>query len=401
MHQRPIFQACIPEKKENADAPPPCTCLFHHARSFKKSLAYPGIEATLSAKGTTRCSENLPSSTERTVLREREAATIREAHFRKRSSASCSAAGSGPRSARRMPVRPSGEKTPCPNRLQGESGRRRPRRERPFSSLQPPSVRQRIPAKATCCLLGELCGLPQRLVNHQTRRPQTCGMGPFPHGGVSFRHSSSWRSQRSTRLPRASISRCSASVRASKERPSASSFSAMADSAAEHTLNSSKSRSCGSLFVTMILPLIILQRRDGYAPSGAKGFELFKFKRHMGNDSGRRAAFQIDHFIAVMVVVRREAIGGAPAVPFRHRGPRRRDALVRRCADGVRHALDRRAPVGGYARIGEIPETCCVEMPLIAIRPPIPKIRERVWFIFCWMASCVEIDFWINSTGCR
>lgn len=26
-----------------------------------------------------------------------------------------------------------------------------------------------------------------------------------------------------------------------------------------------------------------------------------------------------------------------------------------------------------------------------------PKIRERVWFIFCWMASCVEIDFWINS----
>src|SRR5699024_2464683 len=110
MHQRPIFQACIPEKKENADAPPPCTCLFHHARSFKKSLAYPGMEATLSAKGTTRCSENLPSSTERTVLREREAATIREAHFRKRSSASCSAAGSGPRSARRMPVRPSGEK---------------------------------------------------------------------------------------------------------------------------------------------------------------------------------------------------------------------------------------------------------------------------------------------------
>ena len=68
------------------------------------------MEATLSAKGTTRCSENLPSSTERTVLREREAATIREAHFRKRSSASCSAAGSGPRSARRMPVRPSGEK---------------------------------------------------------------------------------------------------------------------------------------------------------------------------------------------------------------------------------------------------------------------------------------------------
>lgn len=60
--------------------------------------------------------------------------------------------------------------------------------------------------------LGELCGLPQRLVNHQTRIPQTCGMGPFPHGGVSFRHSSSWRSQRSTRLPRASISRCSASV---------------------------------------------------------------------------------------------------------------------------------------------------------------------------------------------
>ena len=34
-------------------------------------------------------------------------------------------------------------------------------------------------------------------------------------------------------------------------------------------LNSSKSRSCGSLFVTMILPLIVLQRRDGYAPSGA------------------------------------------------------------------------------------------------------------------------------------
>ena len=48
-------------------------------------------------------------------------------------------------------------------------------------------------------------------------------------------------------------------------------------------------------------------RDSGYAPSGAKGFELLEFKRHMGNDSGRRAAFQVDHFIAVMVVVRREA----------------------------------------------------------------------------------------------
>ena len=175
------------------------------------------------------------------------------------------------------------------------------------------------------------------------------------------------------------------------------SFSAMADSAAEHTLNSSKSRSCGSLFVTMILPLIILQRRDGYAPSGAKGFELFEFKRHMGNDSGRRAAFQIDHFIAVMVVVRREAIGGAPAVPLRHRGPRRRDALVRRCADGVRHALDRRAPVGGYARIGGNSRNLLRGNAVDSHTTSYPKIRERVWFIFCWMASCVEIDFWINS----
>ncbi len=142
---------------------------------------------------------------------EREAATIREAHFRKRSSASCSAAEAA-KIARRMPVRPSGEK----NSMSKSPSRRKRKTpsapERPFSSLQPPSVRQRIPAKATCCLLGELCGLPQRLVNHQTRDPKRAH-GPFPHGGVSFRHSSSWRSQRSTRLPRASISRCSASVR--------------------------------------------------------------------------------------------------------------------------------------------------------------------------------------------
>ena len=50
-------------------------------------------------------------------------------------------------------------------------------------------------------------------------------------------------------------------------------------------------------------------------------------------------------------------------------------------------------PLADTPALGEIPETCCVEMPLTSY----PKIRERVWFIFCWMASCVEIDFWINS----
>ena len=47
-------------------------------------------------------------------------------------------------------------------------------------------------------------------------------------------------------------------------------------------------------------------------------------------------------------------------------------------------------------------DTLSIDAPPLADTPalgeiPYPKIRERVWFIFCWMASCVEIDFWINS----
>lgn len=52
------------------------------------------------------------------------------------------------------------------------------------------------------------------------------------------------------------------------------------------------------------------------------------------------------------------------------------------------------ASVGGTSVLGTEPAGA----PAAALRrPSYPKIRERVWFIFCWMASCVEIDFWISS----
>lgn len=154
MHQRPIFQACIPEKKENADAPPPCTCLFHHARSFQKILGIPRHGGNASRpkaqQGAAKTCPHPPKGPSSGSARPRPYGSalpqeIIRILFR---------SGKRAKIGRQVPVRPSGEKTPCPNRLQGESGRRRPRRERPFSSLQPPSVRQRIPAKATCCLLG-------------------------------------------------------------------------------------------------------------------------------------------------------------------------------------------------------------------------------------------------------
>lgn len=52
------------------------------------------------------------------------------------------------------------------------------------------------------------------------------------------------------------------------------------------------------------------------------------------------------------------------------------------------------ASAGGASVLGTEP----AGVPAAALRrPSYPKIRERVWFIFCWMASCVEIDFWISS----